>query len=126
MPQLYDLVQRYQPWVVWADGDWDVTPEVWRSQQFLAKLFNESSVRDRVVVNDRWGSGVRFKHGGVYTPEYQPDMDFEDHALEESRGMGYSYGYNRSEDAWDYNSAQSMVYGRQGFPRWQFPTGYWP
>ena len=109
MPQLYDLVQRYQPWVVWADGDWDATPEVWRSQQFLAWLFNESSVRDRVVVNDRWGSGVRFKHGGVYTPEYQPDMDFEDHAWEESRGMGYSYGYNRSEDAWDYNSAQSMV-----------------
>ena len=23
--------------------------------------------------------------------------------------MGYSYGYNREEDAWDYNSAQSLV-----------------
>ncbi len=109
MPQLYDLVQHYQPWVVWADGDWDATPEVWRSPQFLAWLYNESPVRDRVVVNDRWGSGVRFKHGGVYTPEYQPDMDFEDHPWEESRGMGFSYGYNRAEDAWDYNSAQSLV-----------------
>ena len=109
MPQLYDLVQKYQPWVVWADGDWDTTPDVWRSPQFLAWLYNESPVRDRVVVNDRWGSGVRFKHGGIYTPEYQPDMDFEDHAWEESRGMGFSYGYNRAENAWDYNSAQSLV-----------------
>lgn len=109
MPQLYDLVQRYNPWVVWADGDWDATPEVWRSPEFLAWLYNESPVRDRVVVNDRWGSGVRFKHGGIYTPEYQPDMDFEDHAWEESRGMGFSYGYNRAENAWDYNSAQSMI-----------------
>ncbi|MBL7784132.1 MAG: alpha-L-fucosidase [Saprospiraceae bacterium] len=109
MPQLYDLVQHYQPWVVWADGDWDATPETWKSQQFLAWLYNESPVRDRVVVNDRWGSGVRFKHGGIYTPEYQPDMDFEDHDWEESRGMGFSYGYNRAENAWDYNSAQSLI-----------------
>ncbi|MDE3251646.1 MAG: alpha-L-fucosidase, partial [Bacteroidota bacterium] len=53
---------------------------------------------------------LRFKHGSVYTPEYQPDLDFENHAWEESRGMGYSYGYNREEDAWDYNSTQSLVY----------------
>ncbi len=109
MPQLYELVNRYQPWVVWADGDWDATPDVWKSPEFLAWLYNQSPVRDRVVVNDRWGSGVRFKHGGIYTPEYQPDLDFENHAWEESRGMGFSYGYNRTENAWDYNSAQSLV-----------------
>lgn len=109
MPQLYEVVQRYEPWVVWSDGDWDATPDVWRSPEFLAWLYSESTVRDRVVANDRWGSGTRFKHGGIYTPEYQPDMDFEDHAWEESRGMGASYGYNRAEDAWDYNSAQSLV-----------------
>jgi Alpha-L-fucosidase/PA14 domain/Fn3 associated/Alpha-L-fucosidase C-terminal domain len=62
-----------------------------------------------VVTYDRWGSGIRFKHGSVYTPEYQPDLDFEDHAWEESRGMGFSYGYNREEDSWDYNSTQSLV-----------------
>jgi alpha-L-fucosidase len=108
-PQLYDLVRSYRPWVLWADGDWDATAETWQSPQFLAWLYNDSPVRDRIVVNDRWGSGVRFNHGGIYTPEYQPDMDFEDHPWEESRGMGYSYGYNRAEDAQDYNSAQSLV-----------------
>jgi alpha-L-fucosidase len=109
MPQLLELVNTYQPDVVWADGDWDATPDLWQSQQFLAWLYNMSPVRDRVVVNDRWGSGVRFNHGGIYTPEYQPDLDFENHPWEESRGMGHSYGYNRAEDAWDYNSGQSLV-----------------
>jgi alpha-L-fucosidase len=109
MPQLYEVVQRYEPWVVWSDGDWDASSEVWQSPQFLSWLYSESAVRDRVVANDRWGSDSRFRHGGVYTPEYQPNLDFEDHAWEESRGMGDSYGYNRHEDVWDYNSAQSLV-----------------
>jgi alpha-L-fucosidase len=108
-PQMKDLINNYQPDVFWTDGDWDATAETWKSQEFLAWLYNESPVKNKVVVNDRWGSGIRFKHAGIYTPEYQPDLDFEDHYWEESRGMGYSYGYNREEDAWDYNSTQSLV-----------------
>jgi len=108
-PQMTELITKYQPDVFWTDGDWDAPAETWKSQEFLAWLFNESPVKDKVIVNDRWGSGVRFNHGGIYTPEYQPDLDFESHDWEESRGMGYSYGYNREEDAWDYNSAQSLI-----------------
>ncbi len=108
-PQMKELINTYQPDVFWTDGDWDAPAETWRSQEFLAWLYNESPVKEKIVVNDRWGSGVRFNHGGIYTPEYQPDLDFEDHDWEESRGMGYSYGYNREEDAWDYNSTQSLI-----------------
>lgn len=108
-PQMKDLINTYQPDVFWTDGDWDAPAETWKSQEFLTWLYNESPVKDKIVVNDRWGSGIRFKHAGIYTPEYQPDLDFEDHNWEESRGMGYSYGYNREEDAWDYNSTQSLV-----------------
>ena len=108
-PQMKELINTYRPDVFWTDGDWEVPPETWRSQEFLTWLYNESPVSENIVVNDRWGEGVRFKHAGIYTPEYQPDLDFEDHYWEESRGMGYSYGYNREEDAWDYNSAQSLV-----------------
>jgi alpha-L-fucosidase len=108
-PQMKDLINNYQPDVFWTDGDWDATDELWKSKEFLAWLYNESPVKDKVVTIDRWGSGVRFNHGAVFTPEYEPDLDFEDHYFEESRGMGYSYGYNREEDAWDYNSTQSLV-----------------
>jgi len=108
-PQMKELINNYQPDVFWTDGDWEAPAETWKSQEFLTWLYNESPVKDKIVVNDRWGEGLRFKHGGIYTPEYQPNLDFEDHYWEESRGMGHSYGYNREEDAWDYNSTQSLV-----------------
>ena len=108
-PQMKDLINTYHPEVFWTDGDWDGPDSLWKSTQFLAWLYNESPVKDKIVTYDRWGAGIRFHHGGVYTPEYQPNADFEDHPWEESRGMGFSYGYNREEDSWDYNSAQSLV-----------------
>ena len=108
-PQMKSLINTYKPDVFWTDGDWDADENVWKSKEFLSWMYNESPVKNNVVTYDRWGSGVRFMHGAVYTPEYQPDLDFEDHYWEESRGMGFSYGYNREEDAWDYNSSQSLV-----------------
>ncbi len=108
-PQMKDLVNTYRPDVFWTDGDWDLSDKAWKSEEFLAWLYNDSPVKKDIVTYDRWGSGVRFKHGAVFTPEYQPNLDFEDHYWEESRGMGFSYGYNREEDAWDYNSTQSLV-----------------
>ena len=108
-PQMKDLINTYKPDVFWTDGDWEASDSVWKSKEFLAWMYNESPVKDKVVTYDRWGGDVRFHHGAVFTPEYQPNVDFEDHYWEESRGMGYSYGYNRAEDAWDYNSAQSLV-----------------
>jgi len=108
-PQMKELITTYRPEVFWTDGDWDASDSLWKSKEFLAWLYNESSVKDKIVTYDRWGAGLRFHHGGVYTPEYQPDLDFADHYWEESRGMGFSYGYNREEDSWDYNSAKALV-----------------
>ena len=108
-PQMLDLVNSYKPDVFWTDGEWDESDTLWQSTKFLAWLYNESPVKNSVVTFDRWGRGVRFKHGQVFTPEYQPELDFENHYFEENRGMGFSYGYNRNEDAWDYNSTQSLV-----------------
>jgi alpha-L-fucosidase len=109
LPQMKEVVSRYKPAVIFADGEWDMPPEKWRSTEFLAWLYNESPVRDEVVVNDRWGKGVRHKHGGYYTTEYGAGMAAGGHAWEENRGMGYSYGYSRAEKLSDYRTGRELV-----------------
>ncbi|MGF7231648.1 alpha-L-fucosidase [Arachidicoccus sp.] len=107
--QMKDLIENYHPAVLWTDGDWDQTDTTWQSTRFLSWLYNDSPVKDNIVTYDRWGRGVRFHHGEVYTPEYQPGVDFKGHYFEESQGMGYSYGFNIAENATDYSSAQSLI-----------------
>ncbi len=108
-PQFKDLVTRYEPEVVWADGEWDLSWEQWRSPELLAWLFNHAANEKDVAVNDRWGKGIRHKHGGFYTTEYGSGLDDDTHPWEENRGMGHSYGYNRAEGAQDYRSARELI-----------------
>ncbi|MGE5124944.1 MAG: alpha-L-fucosidase [Betaproteobacteria bacterium] len=108
-PQFKDLVTRYQPALVFADGEWDLPSADWHSPELLAWLFNESKVKDDVVVNDRWGKDTRHRHGGYWTTEYTPGMSGSDHPWEESRGMGFSYGYNRAERLEHYRTGRELV-----------------
>jgi len=116
IPQLKDLVTRYQPDVVWTDGEWEQPSEAWKSTQFLAWLYNESPVKNTVVVNDRWGNETRSKHGGIYTTEYDlvgegdsKDTKFE-YPWEECRGIAGSFGYNRNEQLEDYSTSEELVH----------------
>jgi alpha-L-fucosidase len=108
-PQFKDLVTRYKPSIIFSDGEWELPSAEWHSPELLAWLFNDSPVKDEVVVDDRWGKDTRHKHGGYWTTEYTPGMSGMDHAWEESRGMGFSYGYNRAERLQDYHSGRELV-----------------
>ena len=115
-PQMKDLVTRYEPDILWTDGEWEHTSSDWKAPEFLAWLYNESPVKNKIVVNDRWGSDTRGKHGGIYTTEY--DLVFNDnaktktitHPWEECRGIGGSFGYNRAEQLKDYTSSQELIH----------------
>jgi alpha-L-fucosidase len=116
IPQLKDLVMRYKPDIVWPDGEWDYPSDVWKSREFLAWLYNESPVKNSVVVNDRWGKETRGKHGGYYTTEYDilhnedaSNKKF-DHPWEECRGIGGSFGYNRNENLSDYETSDALIH----------------
>ncbi|WP_223552131.1 alpha-L-fucosidase [Aestuariivivens sp. NBU2969] len=109
IPQVKDLVTKYNPDVLWADGEWDMEADKWKSKELLAWLFNESNVKDSIVINDRWGKGIRKHHGGYFTTEYEAETPEFDKPWEECRGMGFSFGYNRNEDAQDYNSPKALV-----------------
>jgi alpha-L-fucosidase len=108
-PQFKDVVTRYRPSIIFSDGEWEMTSQQWRSEELLAWLFNESPSRDDVVVNDRWGSETRHKHGGYWTTEYGAGLPDDRHPWEESRGMAFSYGYNRAERAEDYKSTREFI-----------------
>jgi alpha-L-fucosidase len=89
---------------------------VWHSTEFLAWLYNESSVKDFIVPNDRWGKETRGRLGGNFTTEYgmieggRSIEDAEDaRVFEECRGIGASFGFNRMEDADDYTSAFDLI-----------------
>lgn len=109
-PQFKDLVTHYKPAIIFSDGEWEMTSAQWRSPELLAWLFNESPVKDDVVINDRWGSDTRHKHGGYWTTEYTAGMSGSEHPWEESRGMGVSYGYNRAEDLKVYHTGRELVF----------------
>ncbi|MBK1876044.1 alpha-L-fucosidase [Pelagicoccus mobilis] len=108
-PQFKEIVDDYQPAVIFSDGDWWMDDEKWETKPLLAWLFNNAPNKDEVVINDRWGK-VRGEHGGYFTTEY--GSGFEDPSIlwEENRGIGKSFGYNREETYDDYNSEQLLIF----------------
>lgn len=115
LPQMKELAENYKADIIWTDGEWDWPDADHRSTEFLAWLYNESSVRDTVVVNDRWGIKCRGRHGGHYTTEYGHcdegvTMTGEYlHPWEECRGIGNSFGFNRYETPEHYMSGSQCI-----------------
>ncbi|SMP50541.1 alpha-L-fucosidase [Neorhodopirellula lusitana] len=109
IPQFKDVVNKYEPAVIFSDGEWDHPAADWKSAEMLTWLFNESPCKDEVVINDRWGKGDRHKHGGYYTTEYGAGLPDGTNAWEENRGMAHSFGYSRTERFEDYNSSESLI-----------------
>ncbi len=115
-PQLRDIVTRYRPDLLYADGDWEQTSDAWRSAAFLSWLWADSpagaGAGADVVVNDRWGSDARGRHGGYATiaPELLPRRSaLAGRPWEHNRAVGYSFGFNRAEEAAHYASTAELV-----------------
>ncbi|XP_042544552.1 tissue alpha-L-fucosidase [Dipodomys spectabilis] len=95
MPELYHLVNSYRPDLIWSDGDWECPDTYWNSTSFLAWLYNDSPIKDEVVVNDRWGQGCSCHHGGYfncqdkYKPEKLPDHKWEMCTSIDRKSWGY-------------------------------------
>lgn len=112
IPQLKELVSRYQPALIFSDGgEWDGSEEYFKTKDFLAWLYNEAPNRDEVVVNDRWAIDMPGRHGDYFSSEYEDtDAIGKDHPWEESRGIGGSYGLNRAENIEDYRTSEELIH----------------
>ena len=54
IPELVELVLKYQPDLIWADsGDAIGNGRYIGSQDLIAWLYNDSPVKENVVINDR-------------------------------------------------------------------------
>ncbi|XP_028294173.1 plasma alpha-L-fucosidase-like isoform X1 [Gouania willdenowi] len=111
LPELYELVVRYKPEVLWSDGVGNAPDTYWNSTGFLAWLYNDSPVRDTVVTNDRWGLGSMCKHGGYYTchDRYQPGHLLK-HKWENCMTIdSRSWGYRRNAPLSDFLTIQQLI-----------------
>ncbi|XP_042356589.1 plasma alpha-L-fucosidase [Plectropomus leopardus] len=111
LPELYELILKYKPEVLWSDGDGDAPDKYWNSTGFLAWLYNDSPVRDTVVTNDRWGYGSICTHGGYYTcaDRYQPGHLLK-HKWENCMTIDTkSWGYRRNAPLRDYLTIEQLV-----------------
>jgi len=112
IPQLKELVTQYKPSLIFSDaGEWDGSEEYFKTKEFLSWLYNESPVKNEVVVNDRFAKNMPGNHGDYYSSEYKDMKNTQTfHPWEESRGIGGSYGFNRAENIDDYNTSKELVH----------------
>ncbi|MGC6423412.1 MAG: alpha-L-fucosidase [Lentimonas sp.] len=108
-PKFKEVVSKYKPWHIFLDGDWDMGWEKWRSNELAHWLYTESPVKDTVVVNDRWG-GSRGKYGDVIESEFGGGKyTTPERPWQEDRGIGRSYGFNRAENIYNYDSREELL-----------------
>lgn len=111
MPELYDIVTKYKPDVIWSDGQWEADSKYWTSAEFLAWLYNDSPVKDTVVTNDRWGSDTTCKHGGFFTCQdrFNPGK-LQNRKWENAMTIDkLSWGYRRNVDLSAYVTIEELI-----------------
>ncbi|KAJ8925084.1 hypothetical protein NQ315_001256 [Exocentrus adspersus] len=110
-PERKELVLRYEPEVFFSDGSGDADYTYWKSTEFLAWLYNDSPVKDTVVVNDRWGTDMACNHGGYFMciDRYNPAVLLE-HKWENVMTIEkQSWGYRREATLSDYLTIQELI-----------------
>jgi alpha-L-fucosidase len=111
IPEMKELIGNYQPSLIFADGgEWDGNEEYLKTKEFLAWLYNESPVKNEVVVNDRFAKNMPMNHGDYFSSEYNDTSGKFMRPWEESRGVGGSYGFNRAENAEDYSTSKQLIW----------------
>ena len=111
MPELYDLVKKYEPDIIWSDGAWSEPSSYWKSTEFLAWLATNSSVSESVVWNDRWGKDSDCKHGSFWNckDNFLPD-GLIDHKWENCRRMDTgAWGLSRVSKYEQYETVKSLL-----------------
>mmetsp|Transcript_11606 Transcript_11606/g.22143 ORF Transcript_11606/g.22143 Transcript_11606/m.22143 type:complete len:474 (-) Transcript_11606:987-2408(-) len=112
MAELYDLVRKYQPTLVWSDGFEQGDSTYWKAREFLHWYSTKSTVAPDAVWNDRWGPDTFCKHGSFLTCDdnFDPGQAMPRY-YENCLPMDQSsWGYNRNASLSDYSTTKELVH----------------
>lgn len=115
VPQMRELVDRYDPDILWCDGQWEKPADYWKTAPVIADFYNGAKNRPHpkeVAVANR----CKIQSGALdsteldfQTPEYTVKPDIDPNKWESSRGIAHSYGYNANEPESDYLTSDQLV-----------------
>lgn len=111
IPQIKEIIDKYQPDYLCFDGEWVKGIGYWRSDQILAYYYNQAAKRGQeVAANDRFFNGSRGVLGDFTHVEYHAKFKY-DQALPWAmwRGFGNSFGYNQNEPEENILSIQDSL-----------------
>lgn len=140
MAQTRELIERYEPSVLWNDISWPtgrddlfalftdyykavpegVVNDRWAHANVLTKLLRNKPVRRAVdffakryiARHPEAVEGVipsPVPHSDFRTPEYARFATIQPKKWEATRGMSYSFGFNRNDRDEDYASAETLI-----------------
>lgn len=109
IPSLKELFDRTRPDLIWYDGGWENTSDVWRTRDIDAYYYNMALRNEQeVCINDRAGSDYREKKVPQAKTDYStvefdnsnsPSIMGVDDAWEICRSFSHNFGYNWTEES---------------------------
>ncbi len=105
-PQIQELVERYEPAVLWGDGHWGYPSGHWRADQILgdARAYADAHGFE-IACNDRFFAS----NADFVTFEYDVPARPPEGRWELCRGLSHSFCVNRAERPDDYVTAREVV-----------------
>lgn len=98
-----ELIDRYQPSILWNDLGYPVG----QANEIMAYFYNHVP---NGVVNDRFDLNGQFGlHFDFSTPEYNQLKKIVPKKWESTRGLGYSFGYNQNDTDLNMISVDELV-----------------
>lgn len=109
-----ELIERYQPSLMWNDIAY---PAAANLPELFAHYYNavpEGVINDRFTQQFEFdpaaGGFINRGHFDFKTPEYTSFDKITEQKWEATRGIGYSFGYNRNEGAESYLTLRDLVH----------------
>ncbi len=116
IPQAIEFIDRYNPDLIWYDGDWSTKAVDLHTYDIASYFYNKAEGKKEVAINDRYGTQdgkwLRSRRGDFFTNEYG-DMEKEakqtTHAWEACWGISQSFGYNWQDTGENVISSKEFI-----------------